>query len=219
MNDAFSRYTTPSGRETQYQPGSGGRVLVNALGFYRKRDIDRAEFQALLEAQERYLGKIGPETRFTAALIRQMHRDWLGDIYPWAGEYRSVNVSKGGFHWPPAALVEVNMVKFERGAMAKHTPCPAGPVLDVAGHLAVVHAELLLIHPFREGNGRLARWVADLMAMQAGLAPPDYAFTGRGSRKQNRRYLKAVVAGYAMDYEPLTDFFRETLERRLADLA
>jgi hypothetical protein len=33
----------------------------------------------------------------------------------------------------------------------------------------VVHAELLLIHPFREGNGRLARWLADLMALQPEL--------------------------------------------------
>ena len=34
--------------------------------------------------------------------------------------------------------------------------------------IAMVHTELLLIHPFRDGNGRLARWLADIMAAQAG---------------------------------------------------
>ncbi len=32
-----------------------------------------------------------------------------------------------------------------------------------------VHEELVLIHPFREGNGRVARLLSTLMAFQAGL--------------------------------------------------
>lgn len=32
-----------------------------------------------------------------AALLRQMHRDWLGDIYEWAGKYRTVELEKEGF--------------------------------------------------------------------------------------------------------------------------
>ena len=34
--------------------------------------------------------------------------------------------------------------------------------------IAIVHAELLFIHPFREGNGRASRLLATLMAAKAG---------------------------------------------------
>ena len=81
--------------------------------------------------------------------------------------------------------------------------------------MAEVHAELLLIHPFREGNGRLARWLSDLMAFQAGLLPPDYGFAGRDAGKRRAAYLNAVRNGYVQDYEPLAGFFVEALERRL----
>jgi cell filamentation protein len=40
--------------------------------------------------------------------------------------------------------------------------------------LAVTHVELILIHPFREGNGRLARLLADVMAVQADRGLLDY---------------------------------------------
>jgi cell filamentation protein len=71
------------------------------------------------------------------------------------------------------------------------------------------------LHPFRDGNGRLARWLADLMALQAGLPAPDYGFTGRGGKVRQREYLIAVGAGYVQDYEALTRFFLEAIERRL----
>ena len=45
---------------------------------------------------------------------------------------------------------------------------------EIAHALAIVHVELLLIHPFREGNGRLARMPASLMSFQAGLPPLDF---------------------------------------------
>jgi len=47
---------------------------------------------------------------------------------------------------------------------------------EVIKALAVVHTELVLIHPFRaEGNGRVARMLATLMALQAGLPPLDFS--------------------------------------------
>lgn len=61
------------------------------------------------------------------------------------------------------------MAKLERQVLAKHTPCAEGSVENVASALAIVHAELILIHPFRDGNGRLARMLATLMALQARL--------------------------------------------------
>jgi len=79
-----------------------------------------------------------------------MHKDWLGKIYPWAGQYRTVELQKGAFRWPPAFRVAENMERFEREMLARDTPCPPVLVRDAARRMAEVHAELLLIHPFRE---------------------------------------------------------------------
>jgi hypothetical protein len=50
--------------------------------------------------------------------------------------------------------------------------------------------------------------------MQAGWAPPDYGFSGRGSRDRRTKYLSCVKAGYRKDYSALAGLLREALERR-----
>ena len=65
------------------------------------------------------------------------------------------------------------MATFEAGMLNRWTPCRPDELPTIPLGIAQVHADLLLIHPFREGNGRLARWLADLMAAQAGMSPPE----------------------------------------------
>jgi fido (protein-threonine AMPylation protein) len=91
------------------------------------------------------------------------------------------------------------------------------PLETVSKQVAAVHAEFLLVHPFREGKGRLARWLADLIFLQACYPMPLYNFSGKGSVKRKKAYLNAVIAGYGQDYSPLTLFFRECVEARLLE--
>lgn len=209
-----SRYTTATGPEVEYEPRSRRRVLKNRLGIVSKTEMDALEAEALADVQTRYFveGVVTSETRFTADLVRQMHRDWLGDIYEWAGSYRTVDVSKGGFSFPPAYRIPENMRSFERDVLGPLSPCRAVAVSAVCEAVARVHAELLLIHPFREGNGRLARWLANIMFAQAGMTIPDYGFVGRGSARRRREYLSAVTSGYGQDYRALVLFFARALE-------
>ncbi len=81
--------------------------------------------------------------------------------------------------------------------------------------MAIAHAEFLLIHPFREGNGRMARWIADVMALQANHAPPKYKLAG----KAGRQYIVAVQRGYLRDYDLLTEFFVRALRAGLPRFA
>ena len=213
MDKNISRYLPPTGIEAEFEPGSRGRVLRNLKGITRKCDMDQMEFEALVRAQDSYLKKIEPNTTFSAELLCQMHKDWMGGLYAWAGKYRTVELTKGDFSWPPAYLVEKNMSEFEMNCLKKKTPCRSGPLNCVTLAMAEVHAEFLLIHPFREGNGRLGRWLAELMALQAGLPLPAYRFTGRGSTKERERYLNAVKSGYLQNYRDLAEFFADTIER------
>jgi len=67
-----------------------------------------------------------------------------------------------------------------------------------------------LIHPFREGNGRCARVLSTLMALQAGLPPLDFGcMEGRGKR----RYIAAIHAALGRDYAPMEDIFRVLIAR------
>ena len=76
--------------------------------------------------------------------------------------------------------------------------------------LAVVHAELILIHPFREGNGRCARVLATLMALQSDLPPLDFSGI---EGKEKRRYIAAIHTAMGRDYEPMQEIFRRIIAR------
>lgn len=197
-----------TGVEAEFEPGSRSRVLLNLLGITRVRDMNLAESQALEIAQDLALDRYDVEHRFTAQDLCDLHALWLGPIYPWAGEYRSVDIGKGGFQFANARLIQGLMAELERGALRQHTPCrPAGDAA-LALSLAEVHAELILVHPFREGNGRLARLLALLMALQAGLPPLDFSpMLGRG----RRIYIGAIHAAMGRDYRPLAAVFEKII--------
>ncbi len=104
------------------------------------------------------------------------------------------------------------MTHLEREVLARHTPCRYTNHDEIASALAVVHAELILIHPFREGNGRCARLLALLMGLQAGLPPLDF---GGLSGKGRRDYIAAIHAAVGSDYAPMTTIFRAVIRRSL----
>jgi cell filamentation protein len=70
----------------------------------------------------------------------------------------------------------------------------------------LVHVEFVLVHPFREGNGRLSRLIATVMALQAGKPALDFSYLDR----DKFRYVSAIQAGLS-DYGPMKDLFRQVL--------
>lgn len=199
-----------TGIQSEAEPGSRGRVLRNLLGITRVTDIKQAESQALLLAQTEAIQRYGDDQRFTAADICDLHRLWLGPVYAWAGEFRTVNMGKGGFQFSHAPLIPGLMGELERGALNQFTPCLPAADEKIAHALAVVHAELILIHPFRDGNGRVARLLAVLMGLQAGLPPLNFsALDGRG----HAAYIAGIHAAMARNYAPLTAIFERVISQ------
>ena len=202
-----------AGSESEFQPGSRCRVLRNLLGITRVREMEEAESQALMVAQQAALKIYGPDHRFTPTDICRLHRMWLGSIYPWAGNYRTVDMGKAGFQFAHAPLIPRLMAGLGKGVLRRHTPCGSATDVTVARSLAEVHAELILVHPFRDGNGRLARLLALLMACQAGLGYFSLrALAGAGKRT----YVLAIQAAMSRDYVPLETLFSLAIERRHA---
>jgi len=204
------------GPEAEAEPGSRGRVLRNLLGIRSAREMARCESEALLATTQRVIDETRLDQQFCANDIRRMHRLWLGEIYQWAGEDRQVNISKGGFMFAAADRVPPLMREFEQGSLREYTPCRYMAIAEQAHALAVVHAELVLIHPFREGNGRCARLLAMLMGLQAGLPALDFGGI-RGKTKS--RYIAAIHAAMGRDYAPMAAIFRAVIARTLRSQA
>ena len=207
------RYDVSGLTEAQYEPGSDGLVLKNLLGITSSAEMDAAEANALIEAMDRLVRLYDAEHRFTAKDICEFHRVWLGGIYAWAGEYRQVNVSKGNFMFAAAGRISALMSEFERDVLARCTPCKFETTEKIVSALAVTHVELVLIHPFREGNGRISRVLSTLMALQAGLPLLDFGAIA-GDKKES--YFVAVRAGLDRNYRPMEKIFSEVIERSVA---
>ncbi len=207
------RYDVSGLPEAQFEPGSDEQVLKNRLGIKSPKKMDEAEARALERTVIGLVGKYDEKYRFTAADICDIHKNWLGKIYEWAGEYRQVNVSKGDFLFAAAARVPPLMEEFERNVLARYTPCNFKNRADVIRALAETHVELVLIHPFREGNGRLARTLSILMALQAGLPLLNFSLI---AEEKKQEYFAAVQAGLDKNYGPMERLFAEIIERSLA---
>jgi len=208
------KYDTTGPVEAQFEPGSRGRVLKNLLGIMKKREMDAAETAEHGRIFAELLAHFGPAHRFSAHDICTMHKAWLGAIYSWAGQYRNVNVSKGGFSFAAAQHIPSLMHEFEKSILREQTPCSFASMDEIAHAIAVVHVELLLIHPFREGNGRLARVLAIFMGLQAGLPPLDFQDI-KGKRKQE--YFAAVRAGLGRNYVPMEKIFMAVIAKTLKE--
>ena len=204
------RYDATHLAEAQFEPGSRGKVLKNLLGIRRKREMDEVEAREQFRALRELIAIYDEAHVFTADDVRQLHRTWLGAIYSWAGEYRQVNVSKDDFPFAAAREIPKLMAELESGPLRQFTPCRSGSDDLVVKALATVHTELMLIHPFREGNGRAGRLLAILMGLQAKLPPLDFSGV-KGKKRQ--QYFAAVRAGLGRDYEPMERIFSDVVRR------
>ncbi|MBU0676076.1 MAG: Fic family protein [Proteobacteria bacterium] len=206
------RYNVSGLVEAQFEPGSGDKVLRNLQGITDPEVMSLAEVNALAEATDAILRKFDQEHRFTADDICLLHKIWLGKIYEWSGQYRQVNVSKGEFTFAMAVQVPKLMAQFEQEQLRKYTPCLFENTQEVVMAIAEVHTELVLIHPFREGNGRVSRLLATLMALQAGLPLLDFS----AMNEKKGKYFAAVQAGMERNYKPMEMLFAEIIENTIS---
>ena len=203
----MSRYDA-EGLEAEQQPGAEEGVLRNSLDLLSKKDIDDAETELLEKLYEKVLGEPRDVLRFED--IQRWHRLWLGNLYPWAGSLRSVNMSKGGFHFAAANTLPKLIENFERDYLAKFPTLSTATDDELISYMAESHVEFILIHPFREGNGRISRLLLDVMALEAGLAPLDYQLW----EDHKDFYFRSIQAGVGGDYSHMERLIGDVLDKQ-----
>lgn len=200
----MSRYDVHSA-EAQMQPGGEEGVLLNTLGLLTKQDIDDAETELLAALYQRVFDDF-PENLSVAMLIH-WHKQWLGNLYSWAGQLRGVNMSKGNFHFAAAAQIPRLLDDYEQNYFGTFDSLADMDDEDVILFLAQSHVEFILIHPFREGNGRLSRLLMDVLSVKAGFQPLDYELWD----KNKEFYFRSIQAGVNGDYRHLERLISDVL--------
>lgn len=185
-------------------------ISLNFAGCLDLEEIHRREDEGVARAMEFIASLLDhPEPEpLTVNLVRQIHRELLGDIYPFAGDWRTVDLHKGDgptrWRLPPCGIQPL-MDVLERDVLSK-SPLLSADDGEVFGYVAAVMCELLALHPFREGNGRTAFIVGNLLLLQNDLVPLDVY----DRRSDQARYFAACDAGRIhKDYVPLARLVAE----------
>lgn len=134
------------------------------------RDADKlAEFEyrstairALEQQEEPIKGK------FDLKHLQAIHKHMFQDVYEWAGEIRSVSISKGNSQFAPPGQIEGygNSTVFKD--LAKDKFLVNMEKDKFTERLAHHFSEINALHPFREGNGRSSRQFIEQVAKNAG---------------------------------------------------
>ena len=195
------------GAQGEFQPGSNELVLANKLGIQSVEDMNQLELELLQRLYEDVLIEHLPNRALTADDLKTWHRRWLGNVFAWAGHERSVNMGKDGFMFAASAQIPRLLADFERSCLNRWTPCHDMDADGLVEAIAITHVEFILIHPFREGNGRLSRLLADVMAVQSGREPLDYS-TWNADKPA---YIQAIHQGVQMEYAPMKRLVAQAL--------
>lgn len=202
------RYDVSGNVEAQYVD-EAQLVLVNKRGIVDLDTLQTAEEQALARAYGQLLGEVHTDTPMSCDLLRHIHATIFGDLYDWAGRWRSVWISKPGITWPPPDFLDQSMGEFERTVLARWPVSAIGDDATFCQAIGEVQGEFLTIHPFREGNARTIKLLTDLLAVQTGRPLLAYDNSPRGADA----YIEAAKAAFKRDYEPLATLIAEALVR------
>lgn len=183
----------------------GTSVLKN-LRDIRDPDLLR-EFEAHATSRRiRHLEHNPLPGNFDAKHLQAIHRHIFQDVYPWAGEFRTINIARSGqFYFAFPQQIEPNLAKSstelknERHLANLDKPAFSGRVAHYMG-------ELNAIHPFRDGNGRTQRAFVQHLA-----ARNEYALDWTRISRE-RMYAASEKSFQKGDNTDLAKVLKSTLE-------
>ncbi|HFI0130650.1 TPA: Fic/DOC family protein, partial [Streptococcus suis] len=149
--------------ENQYTyPNSS--VLINKLGITDPIKAQRNEH--LLVTKRLSDLRIKPIEIHSIKDVLAVHHYLFQDLYSWAGQYRTVNISKSGNAFMPIQSFGASEIFLNK--LIENFHQSAHSRSEVIQQLAEILDNLNYYHPFREGNGRTQREVIRSLALSKG---------------------------------------------------
>jgi cell filamentation protein, protein adenylyltransferase len=142
-------------------------VLRNRLGIADGAELARAEARLAAAAEVVLFSEQLKLGAYDMAHLRAVHRHLFGAVYDWAGDLRTVNMTKGDTVFALVEWLEPQAHEiFDRLAGVRYLQdLPRERFIEGASQ---VLSDLNALHPFREGNGRTQRAFLRLLAADAG---------------------------------------------------
>lgn len=168
-------------------------------------ELNSLEQENILKAEKWLARRRSMEEVLSEIFLRRLHVEMFGDVWRWAGKYRTTDKSIGiSWTYVPSAIK--NFLENTR-YQVENKVYP----LDELG--ARFHHRLVEIHPFANGNGRHSRYMTD--ALFRSLGHPQFSWgTIRDAQGIDRkgetreRYIACLKQADARNLEPLFEFVR-----------
>ena len=177
-----------------YLPGTD--IPKNRLGVTEPDLLHEVEEALLQQAYQIFIDELQPATRFDEAYFKSLHRRTFASLYDWAGEYRTVDMSKGSSLFCRGEYLPVEsqrlFQRLEQEGFLKQSA--EWPKQTFAERLAHFQCDAIALHPFYELNGRITRLFFDLIAVYNGYGPIDYSQTLDSQTTQTNAYIQASIA-------------------------
>ncbi len=155
-------------------------IPINKLEIHDSQLIHELERELLLQSYEFFHTTLEENTIFDKNYLTSIHQYLFEKLYTWAGEYRTVNISKGtSMFCPYMNLESFSSDIFKQLEKENYLRDFESPVFreSFAKRLAYYMCELIVLHPFNEGNGRSLRLFFDMIVTYNGYEYVDYANT------------------------------------------
>ena len=137
-----------TGNDADFIPGSD--VLKNIPGITEQERLTKFERNAVAwRSVTLPLGNLDIE------YFKTVHRHLFQDVYIWAGEFRSVPLTKGTSRFAQPQYIEQQTKRVLHEISVSLSI--SQNIQDICASIAHFAVELIAIHPFREGNGRVIR--------------------------------------------------------------
>ncbi|MEC8195343.1 MAG: Fic family protein, partial [Pseudomonadota bacterium] len=123
-------------------------VLKDALRITDQEQLDRFERRMVRQRSSEDF----PTGDFDLTHLCAIHRHLFQDVYDWAGQVRTVEISKGGSQFQPMAYIETGMADVHRRIVGQDylRGFSSDEFATQTGHII---GDVNYVHPFREGNG------------------------------------------------------------------
>lgn len=119
--------------------------------------------------------------------LKSIHKYLFDNLYEFAGQIRTVNISKGGFRFANALYLNEILVKIDE--MPENT----------TEEIIAKYVEMNIAHPFMEGNGRTMRIWLDMLLKR------------RLKKVVNWQFVDKTLYLQAMERSPINDLEIRTL--------